>query len=154
MSMFKYSTLFVILVTCFGCNKDEISPIDKPFVHIMKDELSSIKINSNRRDVVSYYVYFSSKEIKEDLTVDYSIEVGNGLKKGIDFKILTKENPLLFPNGIYKRPIQIRWLDHQVDPNKDNSIRIIIDGNNLGVSTGLPGPDNKQSELVITKVDN
>lgn len=154
MSISKTSTLILLFLTCLGCNKDEIVPIDEPFVHIMVNDLNSIEVNSNRKDVISYYIYFSSKEIKQELKVDYSIEVGDGLTKGVDFKVITTENPLLFPAGIYKRPILIRWMNHEVDPSKDNSIRIILEGNNLGIATGLPGPQKKQSELIITKVNN
>lgn len=146
--------LLFTMIILVSCHKDEVTPFDEPFVHIMRNEQSSTTINANRRDVVSYYIYFSSKPITEDLEVDYSVEPGDGLVEGRDYELLTTENPLVFPSGIYRRPIQIRWMENDLDPSKDNTLTITLEGNNLGVATGLPGPDNRQSEFIIRKVNN
>lgn len=152
---FKSLTLLLCSLTFFlSCSKEEVEPLDEPFVHIMVNELTEIEVNSSRRDVVSYYIYFSSKPVEESLEVTYAVVPGDGLQEGRDYQVVTNENPLVFPRGIYERPVQIRWLENKVDPFKDNSVRIIIEGNNLGVSNGLPGPDHYQKELKITKVNN
>lgn len=150
----KLGLLLFAGASLLSCSGTEVEPLDEPYVHIMINELTEITVNSNRRDVVPYYIYFSSKPIKENLEVSYSVVPGNGLQAGRDYELITTENPLVFPQGIFQRPVQIRWLDRKVDPSKDNSLRIVIEGNNLGISTGLPGPDHYQSELKITKVNN
>lgn len=137
-----------------SCSKEEDILMEEAFVHIMVDETSEVQVNSNRRDVVSYYIYFSTAPTSETLEVDYSVIVGDGLQEGRDFELITRENPLVFLSGIYQRPIQIRWLERRVDPSMDNTLTIQLEGNNLGVTTGLPGPDAKQSALIITKVNN
>ena len=153
-SIKKLAFLFFAASLLLSCSKAETEPLDSPYVHIMVNELTEVVVNSNRRDVVPYYIYFSSKPVKENLEVSYSVVPGNGLQQGRDYELITTENPLVFPPGIYQRPVQKRWLDRKVDPSKDNSLKIIIESNNLGVSTGLPGPDQYQTELKITKVNN
>jgi hypothetical protein len=146
---------FLLLITLFiSCSKQEVVSLDKPFVHIMIDDLNEIAVNSSRRDVVSYYIYLSSRPLNRNLEVNYSVVPGDGLQEGRDYEVITMENPLVFPPGIFQRPIQIRWLDSKVDPSKDNSLTIIVEGNNQEISTGLPGPDQNQTELKITKVNN
>ncbi|WP_026810908.1 hypothetical protein [Arenibacter latericius] len=153
--MNKYFVLLLLpLLIISGCSKDEIKVYDEPFVHINFNKQENVDIRSNRRDIVAYYVYLSSKPLKDDLYVDYSIINGDGLTEGVDYKVLTKENPLHFPTGIYQRPIQIQWLERTVDPTKDNTLTIQLDSNNLSISTGMPGPDKIQSKLIFTKTNN
>jgi len=155
-AMNKYLKIALCLALCIGifaCDNQEIDEWDTPFVHIMRDNKSSITVKSNRRDVVSYYIYYSTEKDDKDLKIDYSVKIGDGLTEGIDFEFITKENPLLFPSGIYQRPIQIRWLDNQINPEKDNTIRVKIESVDRDISIGLPGPDKKQSELIIEKVN-
>ncbi|MCM4166761.1 hypothetical protein KCTC52924_01612 [Arenibacter antarcticus] len=153
--MNKYLILLLLsFLIMSACGKDEISTYDEPFVHINFNKQENLNIRSNRKDVVSYYVYLSSKPLTEDLYVDYSLIKGDGLTEGVDYKILTTENPLHFPTGIYQRPIQIQWLERSVDPTMDNTLTIKLDSNNLSISTGLPGPSHNQSKLMFKKVNN
>ena len=148
------TSLLLVTLVLTSCTKEEISVYDQPFVHINFNNLSSVNINSSRKDIVSYYVYLSSKPLEQDMQLDYSIIVGDGLQENVDFKIITTEYPLIFPAGIYRRPIQIQWLENEVDPLKDNTLTIRLNSNNLNISVGFPGPDSKQSELVLKKVNN
>ncbi|MDO6737506.1 hypothetical protein [Wenyingzhuangia sp. 2_MG-2023] len=154
--MMKNKILIIGLAICtlISCGKEEIKVYDNPFVHINFNNVSTVNINANRKDIASYYVYLSTTPLSKDLLLDYDIIVGDGLKDGEDFKILTTEFPLTFPTGIYKRPIQIQWLENTLDPTKDNTITIRLKSNNLGVHIGFPGEDANQSELVIHKVNN
>ena len=153
--MKKYIFLiFCLTMQLSSCNKEELPLYDNSFVHINYNNLSRVNVNSNRKDVVSYYIYLSSKPLEKDMLLDYSIIVGDGLKEGLDFKVLTTEFPLSFPIGIYRRPILIQWLDNTLDPTKDNTISIQLNSNNLGVNIGFPGKDSNQSELVIQKINN
>lgn len=148
-----YILAVILLGIVCSCGKDEMDPYDQAFIHIMKDNSSDITVSSNRRDIVAYTIYLSSTKITSTLEVTYSIVVGDGLIQGLDFNIITNGNTLMFPSGIYDMPIRIQWLDNNVDPAKDNTIRIILENNNLDIPMGLPGPDELQRELVITKVN-
>ena len=146
--------ILVVITTLTSCNKEEITVFDEPFVHINFNDISIANINSNRKDIVSYYIYLSSKPLDKDMLLDYSIIIGDGLKEGVDFKILTTEYPLVFPIGIYRRPIQIQWLDNNLDASKDNTLKIKLDSNNLNINIGFPGPDANQSELILQKINS
>lgn len=156
----KYALKFFIgvctmgMLSLIGCNKDSIEDFQKAYVHIMQNESNIVNVNSNRRDIATYYIYYSTPATSKDLLVNYRIEPGMGLKEGRDYKIITTENPLLFPAGVYQRPIQIRWLEHKLDETLDNTIKIILeDTNNDDVAVGLPGPAQNQSEFIIKKVN-
>ena len=99
----------------------------------------------------TYSVYLSSKPLTENLEVNYQVIVGDGLKSGVDFELVTKGSTLTFLPGIYDMPIRIRWMPNHLDENKDNTITIRLTGNNQGLTMGLPGPDGLQRELVIEK---
>lgn len=146
--------VLVLCLTLSSCNRDEISVFDAPFVHINFNNVSSANINSNRKDIASYYIYLSSKPLYQDMLLDYSVIVGDGLKENVDFKVLTTEFPMVFPKGINRRPIQIQWMDNVVDPTKDNTLTIQLNSNNLNITVGFPGPDANQSKLVLEKVNN
>lgn len=147
--VFVFFSAFLLI----SCQKDEFTPLDHPFVHIMRNDMDEVRVASNRRDVVAYYIYFSSKPVSEDLEVVYSIIPGSGLKEGRDYQVITTENPMIFPPGIYQRPIQIKWLDHKLDPTKDNTLQIVLESNNLGVFMGIPY-DGNQREFTIIKFNN
>ena len=142
------------IVSLIGCNKDNVEDFQEAYVHIMQNEANTVIVNSNRKDIATYYIYYSTPTTKTDLLVNYNIEPGNGLKEGRDYQVITTENPLLFPAGIYQRPIQIRWLERELDETQDNTLSIIIeDVNNNDVAIGLPGPARNQSQFIIKKVN-
>jgi len=147
--------IYIIAILLLGilcsCGKNEVEPYDKPFIHIMKDDAQNVTVTSNRRDIVAYNVYLSSRTLSSSLEVTYSIVVGDGLKQGVDFRVITNGNTLVFPPSIFDMPIRIQWLEHTVDPSKDNTLRIVLEKNNQNILMGLPGPDHHQRELVITK---
>ena len=65
--MKKITSLLIIILTLNSCNKDEISVFDEAFVHINFNNVSTAIINSNRKDIVSYYIYLSSKPLDRDM---------------------------------------------------------------------------------------
>lgn len=158
MKVTKHTILFIGVVSLLllgaACNKDNIEDFDEAYVHVMLNESNTATINSNRRDVVPYYIYYSSPATTDNLEVTYRIEPGNGLQENRDYQIITNENPLLFPSGIYQRPIQIRWMERELDEALDNTLKIIIESTNKdNVAIGLPGPAHNQSEFIIQKVN-
>jgi len=146
--------LSLLLILLFSaCNKNEIEVYDNPFVHIMYEGASSVKVSSKANVLKEYNIYLSSKPLSQNLVVNYEVVVGDGLKEGIDFEMITQGNSLTFLPGIYEMPVRIKWLPNELDPLKDNSMVIRITDNNLGFTIGLPGPANNQSELKITKTE-
>lgn len=136
-----------------SCGKDEYKPVDEPFVHIMKDELSAVTVNSSANYIATYNVYLSSASLTENLEVTYEILKGSGLVEGEDYQMITTGNKLVFLPRIFDMPIRIKWLPKPVDPTKDNTLKIRITGNSKNFTIGLPGTNQQQGLFVITKVN-
>ncbi|KQC02572.1 hypothetical protein AQF98_03080 [Pedobacter sp. Hv1] len=128
-----------------------MEPYNHPFFHIMVDNKAAVDVLSNRKDVVNYNVYLSAELQFEPIDVNYEVIVGDGLKEGRDFDLITKSNKLTFPQGIFERPITIQWKEAALDPTKNNTIIIRLISNSKNYTLGLPGPDQLQKQLVITK---
>jgi hypothetical protein len=154
MNRYRYAFIlasFLSLLTACGLTEQE--NFDTPFVRIAYQESDKITMTSNTRKTYAYYVYLSSKPLTQNLEVNFDIEVGNGLTRGVDYDILTTGTNLTFPTGIYTMPIWIQWLPNPVDTLKNNTLKIVLKSNNLGFSNGFPGRDHNQSTLTITKVN-
>jgi len=149
----RYITTFLLALVLFSCGKDEFEPYDHPFIHIMRDEISSTTISSKANTVGEYRIFLSSKPLSEDLTVVYSVTAGDGLQEGVDYEVVNSSDEVVFLPGIYDMPVRIRWMRNTVDPTKDNSLTIRIESNNLGLTMGLPGNDENQREFTITKIN-
>ena len=150
----KHLLSIVVLPTLFltsSCSKQEFEPYKVPFFHISVDNKSTVEVLSNRRDAVDYKVYLSAELQFDPIVVQYEVIVGNGLLAGRDFELITTGTSLNFPQGIFERPITIAWKESPVDPAKDNTIKIRLLSNSKNYTMGLPGPDQLQRELIITK---
>ena len=139
---------FAIMIT--ACKK-ETTPYNNPFFHIMVDNKSVVEVLSNRKDTVNYNVYLSAELQFDPINVQYQVTIGDGLKEGRDFELITKGTTLTFPQGIFERPIKIAWKEAALDATKDNTITISLISNSKNYTLGLPGPDQLQKKLVITK---
>jgi hypothetical protein len=139
--------LLLLISSC----KDEFEPYNNPFFHIMVDNKETVEVLANRKDKVDYSVYLSAELQFDPIEVTYDITIGNGLKEGVDFDLITKGNKLIFPQGIFERPITIQWKESVLDPTKDNRIIIRLINNSKNYTMGLPGPDGLQRQLIITK---
>ena len=144
------STIIAGLTFLSSCKK-EVEPFNHPFFHIMVDNKSAIDVLSDRKDQVNYNVYLSAELQFEPIDVNYEVIVGDGLKEGRDFDLITKGTKLNFPPGIFERPITIQWKEAALDPTKNNTIIIKLISNSKNYTLGLPGPDQLQKQLVITK---
>jgi len=136
-----------------SCGTDEFEPYRQPFIHIMKGELTELPVSSEAKVLNEYKIYLSSAPLSETLNVEFSITPGNGLTEGVDYEIVTAGHTLDFLPGIYDMPVRVRWLPHRVDPAKNNSLIIRIESNSMNLTMGLPGNDQKQRELKITKMN-
>lgn len=143
--------IFAAVLFIASCAKDEVKPYNNPFFHIMVDNKGEIDVLANRKDTANYNVYLSAQLQFEPIDVQYDIQVGDGLKEGRDFELITKGNTLTFPQGIFQRPVRIAWKESPLDPAKNNTLIIRLLSNSKHFTMGLPGPDQLQKQLVITK---
>ena len=138
-----------------SCEKDK--PSDHPFVYIIQADdaayAATSTVSSQATVVRTYNICLSSKELSENLIVDYSFNVGDGLKAGVDFERVTTGNQIVFVPGVYSMPIRIRWLPNEIDPLKDNTITIRIENTSLGFTVGFPGPDQLSRQHTIRKIN-
>lgn len=144
--------LILSIVLAGSCNKELATPYDHPFFYIHVNKASEVQVQTSRNETVAYPVYFSTKQQFEPVTLNYEIIVGDGLKAGVDYELVSSSNTLVFKPGIVEMPIHIKWISHAVDPLKDNTITIKLLNNDKQVTVGLPGPDAKQSSLKIIKI--
>lgn len=153
MSQKKYIiSVLGILLLFNSCGLDENPAYDLKFIHIMVNESSTVNVSQRANTIGSYNVYLSAPASNETVAVTYEIIVGDGLKEGVDYKLMSNDNTLTFLPGIYDMPIRIQWMANPVDSSKDNTIKIKLISNDKGYTIGLPGPAKNQSELTITKV--
>ena len=144
--------MMIVTAALAGCADQEGEWFDQPFVRIAAPNGTASQIVlTNVRAVNAYTVYLSSRPVTDSLEVSYEIIVGDGLQEDVDYKIVTTQNPVKFLPGIYDAPIRVRWLKHDVDPTKDNTMTIRLTGNTKGYTLGYPGPDRVQSQVVIEK---
>lgn len=141
----------------FLCSCEKKEPYDHPFVYVVQADdsayASSSTVSSQATVVRTYNICLSSKELDENVIVDYSFTVGDGLKAGVDFERVSTGNQVVFVPGVYTIPIRIRWLPNEVDTSKDNTVTIRIENNNLGFTIGFPGPDRLSRQHTIRKVN-
>lgn len=150
--MRKIIFLLTILLTLAACGKDESVTFTEPFIRVSTETgASSTVVRSNVKNINTYYIYLSSQPLSANLEVNYEVIVGDGLQAGVDFELVNPSNQITFLPGIYAMPIRIRWMEHTVDPTKDNTLTIRLVSNSMNLTMGYPGPDAVQRQLVITK---
>lgn len=148
-------TAVTLLSGMLACDRNRPVVFDGAFVHVSDERgftSSEVSWESNA-NLVTYYVNLVCPGDFGEVTVDYELVVGNGLEEGVDFKhIASTAGPLSFPSGVYRRPVRIEWLRHEIDPSRDNSVRIRLTGcDHPKVMLGKPGPDRLGREYMITK---
>lgn len=145
-----YLSSLILLLTSCGLN--ELPEYNLKYIHIMMNESSETTVSSKANMIGTYNVYLSAPTSEETVTVTYEIIAGDGLKEGVDYKIITQGNTLTFLPGIYDMPIRIQWFSNTLDPKKDNTLKIKLISNDKGYSIGLPGPNQNQSVFTIRKI--
>lgn len=133
-----------------SCSKESV-PYNHPFFHINFENRSTIEVLSNRKDTVNYKIYLSSQLQFEPIELTYEIVPGDGLEEGRDYELLTKGTSLTFAQGIFERPVRIAWKESILDPAKKNTLTIRLLSNSKNFTMGLPGPDQLEKQLIITK---
>ena len=113
---------------------------------------STQQVNCLGRSTGSFYVrYCGEMGEGEEIHVTFSVQPGSGLTEGVDYQIVTTGSTLTFMPGIYSIPIHIRWLSHEIDPAKDNTLTLSLESCDKEIHIGTPGPDKKLKSLTITK---
>lgn len=150
------SILFSAIVSMFifsSCSKNEHDTYDLRFVHIMENEATSVSVSDKANSVNTYRIYLSSPQFLEPITVTYKITAGAGLTEGVDYELVNNASEVIFLPGIYDMPVRIKWMANAVDPAADNTIRIeLLKVSNSAFNLGLPGKDQLQKSLTITKI--
>lgn len=150
--MKKIIWLLLSVVLLAACDKDDAVTFTEPFLRVStQNGASRVVVRTNVKNVNTYYIYLSSAPLASNLEVNYEVLVGDGLQAGVDFELVTTANQITFLPGIYEMPVRVRWLEHTVDPTKDNTLTIRLVSNSMNLTMGYPGPDANQRELVITK---
>lgn len=138
-----------------SCSENDPVLFEQAFVYIQdKNGMTSSEIPWDSNDnLVTYYVYLVCPGLFGDVSVNYQLNVGDGLTEGVDFRCVNStSNSITFPQGIYKMPIRIEWLKHELDLDKDNSLTIsLVSTDNDRVIIGKPGPDRLCSNYKIIK---
>ncbi len=144
-----------MLLVLGSCSTNDPVVFDDAFVYLADENgnvSSTIDWNSNNY-LATYYVYLVCPSTIGDVSVSYELVAGDGLHSGVDYRhIASTASPLYFARGIYRVPIRIEWLRHELDATKDNTLHIVLTMcTDERVHIGRPGPDSKGSEYVITK---
>lgn len=144
--------LFVSFFIFSACSKDEHGTYDLRYVHIMDNESATVNISDKANVISTYSIYLSGPQVLEPITVKYKITVGDGLTEGVDYELIDPATEVTFLPGIYDMPIRIRWMANPVDPEKNNTVVIeLLSVSNPAFNLGLPGKDQLQKSLTITK---
>lgn len=155
-----YFIASIFTLTLLGsCEEHEII-FDHPFVFVTDNEQftsGKAQVDSRGKFEQSYAIILSSKTLDEDLVVTYDLQVGSGLKEGVDFELLSPKS-VVFPIGLYQNVIHIKWLPHELEEGADdmdnikrNSVSIVLTGASKDITLGYPGPAKKNSVYTITK---
>ncbi|MCI1786416.1 MAG: hypothetical protein LKI59_09840 [Bacteroidales bacterium] len=138
-----------------SCSENDPVVFDDAFVYIADESgaSSSVMDWESQNYLSTYYVYLVIPAQNTDITVNYDLIAGDGLKEGVDYKLISStSSPLAFLAGIYKMPIRIEWLKHGLDPSKDNTMQIVLTScSNTSVRLGKPGPDSIGKIYTIIK---
>ena len=150
----KFIGACAALLFAFTSCSDHPDFLFKDFFVSVADENgaeSSRVLSTANNLVITYYFNLVSEELTEPLTVYFDVVIGDGLQENVDFEFQTANRSVTFNPGIYQRPFRINYLKHEVDPSKDNTIKIVIrETSDPNITIGYPGPNHKFSTHEIT----
>lgn len=154
--MYMKKILLAILTSFIFSACDTFTVYDGPACFSFDATKSSpTTINELGEMEAEYYVHYIGPMAEQTNTVTFSVISGDGLKEGLDFQLITSSYTLSFLTGFTDLPIRIKWLPNTIDPNKDNSLTIVLESvDNPDAIVGLPGPDQKNRTLKIFKYKN
>lgn len=148
--------LMGICLAVFSCTMNDPIVFDGAFVYIADENgnySSTVDWESNAY-LATYNINLVMPGMNGNVTVEYEIVAGDGLTEGSDYRLIpSTSSPVTFVKGVYKMPIRIEWMKHELDAQKDNTLKIILtDCSDDRIILGLPGPDQIGKEYIITKM--
>lgn len=149
--MKKIFPIIMLSLILSSCHINDLKVFKGSFVYFNEAASSSTVINSKGTFTGEYMIQFTSEAIEENLKVTVKAHVGDGLKEGVDFQLLSPSELTFYP-GVYKLYYRVKWLPHQLDPSKDNTITLEIESaSDPNVTLGVPGPSQKYRTIKLTK---
>lgn len=150
-----------LLLSLGSCSKNEYKTYDGPFFFYFDlSKSSTITINEAGTMNAEYYVHYTGPQASRTNIVSFSVTPGDGLVEGVDYTVTTAGGALNFMPGFTDLPIRIKWLPHDIDPSKNNTVTIRLENvDDDSFVLGLPGPDNSNyskslRQIIISKYQN
>lgn len=135
--------------------QDKLDIVFTDFYTYIDDGSNGAFLSVERDDayVLTLFIHIVAPAQDDMITVSYEVTPGNGLKEGVDYKLVSSSKTIAFQPGIYKMPVRIELLKSSAfDETKDNTITITLTGNSAGFGLGKPGPDAKYKSFEIKKI--
>ena len=155
--MKKFLTISAIisLLAMFSSCDDSTSIMFTDYYACIKDEggaaTSTISTNMTESYTATYYISLVSVIMDDPVTISYEIKAGDGLKEGVNFKVINGTGNVTFDKGIFKKPLRIEYFPAKVDETKDCKLTIrLTESSNKSIGIGYPGPNRRFSEHTIT----
>lgn len=151
--------IFAALALLCSCSDRVDIIFDTPFVSVSDESelATSMIVDKDANNLLTTLVVrltVSNNYFTDDISVEYELIEGNGIKEGIDYKVQpSTKSPLLFEKGTYTLPVRIIWMSNpDFDPEKNNTLTLKLCGSSLPeMVLGYPGPNALRSTFVFTK---
>lgn len=154
MKTLKKILCLVAVFTLCACSENDPVVFEDAFVYITDaNNLNASSVDSDAKNVSTYYIVLVAPALGQDLQVTYDLIAGDGLKADVDYRpVVSTASPVTIPAGIYRFPVRIEWLAHELDAAKDNTLQIVLRScDNPKVGIGRPGPAQYGVKYTITK---
>ena len=155
----KAMIALLVLLSLHSCEKHQEILFDTPFVSI-SDETgtsSTMTISSTANNLLTSLkvdINVSAARFTDDITVEYEVVAGDGLREGVDYVIQSSTlSPVVFTKGTYTMPVRLLWKHNpDFDPEKDNTLVIRLTSSSMEeMLIGYPGPSALKSSFTFTK---
>ena len=155
----KAMIALLVLLSLHSCEKQQEILFDTPFVSI-SDETgtsSTMTISSTANNLLTSLkvdINVSAARFTDDITVEYEVVAGDGLREGVDYVIQSSTlSPLVFEKGTFSLPVRLLWkYNAGFDPDKDNTLIIRLKSSSMeDMVIGYPGPSALRSTFIFTK---
>lgn len=154
MKTLKKILYLVALLAVGACSENDPVIFDDAFVYLTDaNNLSTSSVDRDAKNISTYYIVLVAPALGQDLEVTYELIAGDGLQADIDYRpVASTASPVIIPAGIYRLPVRIEWLAHELDPEKDNTLQIVLRScDNPKIGIGRPGPARYGANYTITK---
>ncbi len=144
-------SLLLLTVALNGCHINDFKEFTDYYIAFAPGSASYTEVKEAASLVAQYPIHFCT--VKRDETVSVTVEAipGDGLKEGVDYKVISSATQS-FPPGVYDKSFVIEWLPGSIDASKDNSLTLLLSGcSDPDIILGVPGPSGKYKSMKITK---